>query len=224
MMSLAHTCPLIPLLLLFLGFPSPNGSENLKINQSPNEIFVGEGGSVRISCSFTVAGDPVGVYLKRRCSKKIAYFQSNGNTFMERNHTELSGNVRNFTITLHQLQRNETDWYLCEGAIRNPSISQMWGTGTLVIVLADAVCDDPLSAKSATEMTHSSTWQLYLLIAFGIIILVLMFGLVILAARQMDLKECFKPKKKSSQNLVYEDMSYSLRRNTMSKPTYYLAS
>ncbi|XP_030062326.1 T-cell antigen CD7 [Microcaecilia unicolor] len=183
-------------------------SKGAEINQSPNKIIVQKGGSVQITCSFTFEGRPVGVYLRRRLTESIIYIQNNGDKRFDRNHTEVSGIVNNFTVTLHQLQENDSDLYLCDGSIYTSVVQRIQGRGTLVIV---------------TDFQQE--WKSYLLIMLGVIILFLIGFLIFHAeSLRMDVKHCYKPKKKTNQNLVYEDMSYSLKRNTKSNPTYYLAS
>nr|XP_033818122.1 T-cell antigen CD7-like isoform X2 [Geotrypetes seraphini] len=231
-MSLIQSCPSLSLVLLILSVPSLGEFE---INQSPYKIIVQEGGSVQITCSFTIQGEPVGVYLQRRLTEKVTYIQNNGDKFFDRNHTEVFGNVRNFTVTLHWLQKNESDLYMCDGTIRIPSstpksLIPIRGSGTLVII-TDGIYNGSFSrnlledSQTKCSRNDSSAWMIYVFIVLVVIILILIGVFIFLAkTTQTAFKHCYKPKKKANQNIVYEDMSYSLRRNTGSNPTYYLAS
>ncbi|XP_030063860.1 T-cell antigen CD7-like [Microcaecilia unicolor] len=134
-------CPVYPLLsllavLLCVSY-NCDAQERISVQQLPHTVSVREGSSLNITCSFTTGESPLGVFFKRRFNKNIAYISKEGRVSIERDYVErikVSGAMNNFMVTLYHLRGNDTDLYLCEGSVPNPSALPLTGTGTLVIV------------------------------------------------------------------------------------------
>ncbi|NWI55960.1 CD7 protein, partial [Calyptomena viridis] len=114
--------------------------------------------------------------------------------FAHRLHYSKEG--KQIVITLHNLQKNDSDNYVCAEEVKNsPLLSE---SGTMVLV----------QAHSRQECRDSS-WVIYSLI---IVVALLFCALVCCTLYRVNIKKYFQ---KKTPNVVYEDMSYGSRRNTM---------
>ncbi|XP_032648673.1 T-cell antigen CD7 [Chelonoidis abingdonii] len=202
--------PWIPALpavfLLFLLFQvTPAHKE---VTQKPDVLLVNEGESVNISCSITTKGMLVGMYLKREVvnAMEVLYITKNGSKLTINFHYKdriqpffLQTEVR---IMLHRLQKNDTGLYVCRQSILEdfePNYVSSQGTILVVKGMEQAEC-------------HMASWVPYVL-SFMVLISVSALGYLILS--HIDIKKHCQEGKKKQANSVYEDMSYTLRLNTM---------
>ncbi|XP_075759666.1 T-cell antigen CD7 [Pelodiscus sinensis] len=178
------------------------------VTQEPAILMVHEGESVNITCSITNNGKLAGMYLRRVLVKAmhVVYIRNNSE-----NHTAnlryktriesavLSTGVR---ITLHGLQKNDTDLYVCQGSVLvNGDPRTVSGQGTMLVVkdMEQAEC-------------HVASWVPYAL-SFLTLLLVSVLGFLILS--HVDIKKHCQKGKKNQANMVYEDMSFSRSFSTM---------
>ncbi|NXW90025.1 CD7 protein, partial [Alopecoenas beccarii] len=114
------------------------------------------------------------------------------------NRLEYSKQEKKIVITLHNLQKNDSDIYVCAGVVKNFSFLLANGSGTMMLI------------KEAEQTDCSSgSWVLYSLI---IMVALLFSALICCTTYRVDMKKHFHKRKP---NTVYEDMSYSSRRNTL---------
>ncbi|NXC47297.1 CD7 protein, partial [Penelope pileata] len=114
------------------------------------------------------------------------------------NRLEYSKQEKKLEVTLHNLQKNDTDIYLCAAVLKNSSLFISSDRGTMVLV----------QGGEQTERCDSS-WDIYGLI---IVVVLLFSALVCCVFYRVNMKKYFQKRKP---NVVYEDMSYSSRRNTL---------
>ncbi|NXI62313.1 CD7 protein, partial [Anseranas semipalmata] len=116
------------------------------------------------------------------------------------NRLEYSKQEKKLVITLHNLQQNDSDIYVCAAVLKNSSLFSVSQSGTMVLV------------KGGKQIAcHNSSWTTYALI---ILVALLFFALICRALYCVQVKKYFQKRKP---NAVYEDMSYSSRRNTLVK-------
>ncbi|NXJ45649.1 CD7 protein, partial [Spizaetus tyrannus] len=133
--------------------------------------------------------------------ERVLYVSSqNGSTIFPAfaNRLEYSKEEKKILITLHNLQKNDSDIYVCAGMLKNSTFLSVNRSGTMVLV-------------KEVEQTHCSnnSWDIYGLI---IVVALLFFALICCTLYRVDMKKYFQKRKP---NAVYEDMSYSSRRNTL---------
>ncbi|KAG6931573.1 CD7 molecule [Chelydra serpentina] len=202
------------LFLLFQGTPAQKD-----VIQEPAVLLVNEGESVNITCSLTTKGTLVGIYLKREVvnAMEVLYIANNGRihtvSFLYKDRIDISFLSTEVRITLHQLHKNDTALYVC-----NESILEMYepncvsSKGTILVV----------KDKSPTEMEQAecrmASWVPYV-ISFLALISVSALGYLILS--HIDIKKQCQEGKKKQSNTVYEDMSYSIRFNTLTTGNSY---
>ncbi|XP_078510768.1 uncharacterized protein LOC144770265 [Lissotriton helveticus] len=206
--------------LLLCSCSQTGATSTLKVFQSPASISVPEGSSVTVTCVITIPGNPQGMNFKRRF-RELMYLSETkelhsrlGNEFEER--ATVSGTATNTTITLHQLRRNDTDWYMCDSAVINRGPIKVFGGGTLLIVT-----DAQLARTShqSCQLSYKWKWEYTLLISLALVILTLC---AVITINKMGIKQRNQTlKRKRLHNTVYEDMSSSIRRNTMTRPHFY---
>ncbi|TFK01610.1 cytochrome P450 4B1-like [Platysternon megacephalum] len=170
--------------------------------------MVNEGESVNITCSVTTKGMLVGMYLKKEVvnAMEVLYITNNGSTltvnFHYKDRIEISLLKTEVRITLHRLQKNDTALYVCRGSILEdfePNCVSSQGTILVVKEMEQAEC-------------HVASWVPYVL-SFMALISVSALGYLILSHIAIK-KHCQEGKEKQA-NTVYEDMSYTLRLNTL---------
>ncbi|XP_030390486.1 T-cell antigen CD7 [Gopherus evgoodei] len=191
------------LFLLFQGNPAQRD-----VTQKPAVLLVNEGESVNITCSITTKGMLVGMYLKREVENamEVLYITNNGSSltvnFHYKDRINISCLQTEVRITLHQLQKNDTGLYVCRGSIlENYEPNCVSSQGTILVVkgMEQAEC-------------HMASWVPYVL-SFMVLISVSALGYLILS--HIDIKKHCQEGKKKQANTVYEDMSYTLRLNTI---------
>uniref|UniRef100_A0A8D0GS44 CD7 molecule n=1 Tax=Sphenodon punctatus TaxID=8508 RepID=A0A8D0GS44_SPHPU len=187
------------------------------IIQKPPLIIADEGESVNITCQAS-QGTMDGMKLKREVvndmtvltvvenPRNISPRYAQGIEFVEVQNT--------FVITLRELQKNDTDVYYCRGiAVINGNHNSVSGSGTMLVVR------DKCLEKMKQEERPSLSWLLYVLAFLGLFSVSLL-GYIILS--HIDIKKhCRRGKKGQAQNIVYEDMNCSLRRNNMATLNVY---
>ncbi|KFV54296.1 T-cell antigen CD7, partial [Gavia stellata] len=114
------------------------------------------------------------------------------------NRLEYSKQEKKIVITLHNLRKNDSDMYLCAGVVKKSSSLLVSRSGTMMLI------------KDVEQTNRSnSSWTIYGLI----IVVVLLFSvLTSCILYRVNMKKYFQ---KKNPNAVYEDMSYSSRRNTL---------
>ncbi|XP_029453449.1 T-cell antigen CD7 [Rhinatrema bivittatum] len=196
--------PLFSILFVLLGIPYDcEAQEKVSIQQSPYTVSVPEGHSLNITCAFTAERSPLGVFFKRRFAENIAYISKEGRVSIERDYVErtrLSGPMNNFMVTLHHLRENDTDLYLCEGSVQNPSSLLITGTGTLVIVTGKY----PVQNTILAPVTVLDPGLLDTVIALAIILLILTLCIATYLFGKLKKSWVSHQQAQCLQNTVYE--------------------
>ncbi|NXR50120.1 CD7 protein, partial [Hippolais icterina] len=110
------------------------------------------------------------------------------------NRLEYSREGNRTVITLHNLQEKDSDNYICAEQVEGfPLLS---ASGTMVLV---------------KECKKSSRGFYALLI----VVALLFCALMCCTLCRVDVKKYFQKKKKKKPNVIYEDMTYNSRRNTL---------
>ncbi|NXY71304.1 CD7 protein, partial [Glareola pratincola] len=133
--------------------------------------------------------------------ERVLYVSSQNNSTIYpafANRLEYSKEEKKIVVTLHNLRKNDSDIYVCAGVLENASSLSVNRSGTMMLI-------------KETEQAHcsNSSWGIYGLI---IVVALLFSALVCCALYRVDVKKYCQRKKP---NAVYEDMSYSSRRNTL---------
>ncbi|NXJ15990.1 CD7 protein, partial [Odontophorus gujanensis] len=113
------------------------------------------------------------------------------------NRLEYSNQENKLVITLHNLRKNDTDLYVCAAALKTSSLIMSEG-GTMVLVE-----DGEQTACSISSLA------IYPLI---VMVVLLLSALICYILHRVNMKKYFQKKKR---NVVYEDMSFSSRSNTL---------
>ncbi|XP_067403951.1 T-cell antigen CD7 [Emydura macquarii macquarii] len=196
------------LFLFFQEIPAHKG-----VTQEPAIAMATEGESVNITCNIT-KGKLIGMYLKRQVvnAMDVLYVsdQVNPTTHLSyKDRINSSVHLTEVRITLHQLQKNDTDVYVCSGSVLDPNSNprSVVGQGTILVVkeMEQAEC-------------QRASWVLYFLPSMA---LILLFVLGYFVLSRIHIKEHCQRGKNKQANTVYEDMSYSLRRNTLATGNAY---
>ncbi|KGL79255.1 T-cell antigen CD7, partial [Tinamus guttatus] len=114
------------------------------------------------------------------------------------NRLEYSKQEKTLVIILHNLQKNDSDTYLCVGVLKNTTALSLNGSGTMVLV----------KEGEQTGCSHSS----WIFCGLTTVVVMLFSALICFVLCRVDVKKYFQKRKP---NVVYEDMSYSSRRNTL---------
>ncbi|KFQ77958.1 T-cell antigen CD7, partial [Phaethon lepturus] len=114
------------------------------------------------------------------------------------NRLEYSKQEKKIVVTLHNLQKNDSDIYVCAGVLKNSSFLSVNSSGTMMLIreLEQTACS-------------KSSWGIY---GLTVVAALLFSVLVCCALYHIDMKKYFQKRKL---NAVYEDMSYSSRHNTL---------
>ncbi|NWR82243.1 CD7 protein, partial [Furnarius figulus] len=116
------------------------------------------------------------------------------------NRLSYSKEGKQVVITLHNLQKNDTDHYVCVEKVKTAeNTSLLSASGTMVLV-KDA---------EGEQACRCSSWIIYIL---STVVALLFCALVCCTLYRVNVKKYFQ---KKTPNTVYEDMSYSSRRNTL---------
>ncbi|XP_040979725.1 T-cell antigen CD7 isoform X2 [Aquila chrysaetos chrysaetos] len=180
------------------------------VEQSPLYVNPQQGQSINITCALKSSHEDEGFYLLKTQMQpeRVLYVSSqNGSTIFPAfaNRLEFSKEEKKILITLHNLQKNDSDVYVCAGMLKSSTFLSVNRSGTMVLV-------------KEVEQTHCSnnSWGIYGLI---IVVALLFFALICCTLYRVDMKKYFQKRKP---NAVYEDMSYSSRRNTLIRANAYV--
>ncbi|KAM9637988.1 T-cell antigen CD7 isoform 2-T4 [Morphnus guianensis] len=180
------------------------------VEQSPLYVNPQQGQSINITCALKSSHEDEGFYLLKTQMQpeRVLYVSSqNGSTIFPAfaNRLEYSKEEKKILITLHNLQKNDSDIYVCAGMLKNSTFLSVNRSGTMVLI-------------KEVEQTHCSnkSWGIYGLI---IVVALLVFALICCTLYRVDMKKYFQKRKP---NAVYEDMSYSSRRNTLIRANVYV--
>ncbi|XP_069655047.1 T-cell antigen CD7 isoform X2 [Haliaeetus albicilla] len=180
------------------------------VEQSPLYVNPQQGQSISITCALKSSHEDEGFYLLKTQMQpeRVLYVSSqNGSTISPAfaNRLEYSKEEKKVLITLHNLQKNDSDIYVCAGMLKNSPFLSVNRSGTMVLI-------------KEVEQTHCSnnSWGIYGLI---IVSALLFFVLICCTLYHVDMKKYFQKRKP---NAVYEDMSYSSRRNTLIRANTYV--
>ncbi|NXK87396.1 CD7 protein, partial [Formicarius rufipectus] len=117
--------------------------------------------------------------------------------FADRLHHSQQG--QQLVITLHSLQENDTDNYVCGEKVKMASDTRLLSaSGTMVLVKG-----------TFPQACSDSSWVIY---SLAIVVALLFCALVCCTLYRVNIKKYFQ---KKPPNIVYEDMSYCSRRNTL---------
>ncbi|NXM04194.1 CD7 protein, partial [Tyrannus savana] len=116
---------------------------------------------------------------------------------------EYSKEGKQIVITLHNLQENDSDNYVCAEEVKNVKNTHLLSAdGTLLLVKG-------MGQAHSQQACSDSSWVIYSLL---IVVALLLCALVCCTLYRVNIKKYFQ---KTPPNVVYEDMSYSSRRNTL---------
>ncbi|NXM90243.1 CD7 protein, partial [Oenanthe oenanthe] len=113
------------------------------------------------------------------------------------NRLEYSREGNRAVITLHNLQEEDSDNYICAEEVKGSSL--LSARGTMVLVKGTALL----------LVCEKMSWGLY---ALAGVVALLLCALLCCTLHRVDVMKYFQKKKP---NVVYEDMSYSSRRSTL---------
>ncbi|NXS58945.1 CD7 protein, partial [Brachypteracias leptosomus] len=181
------------------------------IDQSPLYANPQQKQSVSITCALKGSHEDDGVYLLKTHTQReeVLYVSSQEGfrihpAFVDR--LEYSKEGEKIVITLHNLQKTDSDIYVCAGVMKNSTLFSANGSGTMMLVREVEPTD-----------CSNSPWGIYGLI---IVVALLISVLTGCALYRVNIKKFFQREKK---NTVYEDMSYSSRRSTLVRSNTYSA-
>ncbi|XP_061477814.1 uncharacterized protein LOC133382161 isoform X2 [Rhineura floridana] len=192
--------------LLFLLFPeTPTSEENKLI-----VITAEEGESVNITCKFNHP-EILGLSLKRSLAKvmNVLYAVEHGKSKTiapeYENRMEYFELKNTATIMLKEVKKNDSDVYVCGGTVKINMEPKRMNFNSII-----------LAVKASDMKPTKSSSCLLMLYAIVFMSLLLASGLGYLILSRIDVKKyCKKGQGKEAHHMVYEDMSYSLRRNTV---------
>ncbi|NWU09111.1 CD7 protein, partial [Cephalopterus ornatus] len=140
--------------------------------------------------------------LKTHVQPESVLYVSNQNTarilpaFADR--LEYSKEGKQIEITLHNLQENDSDNYVCAEEVKNVKNTHLLSaSGTMLLV------------KGGEQACSDNSWVIYSLL---IVVALLFCALVCCSLYRVNMKKYFQ---KETPNVVYEDMSHGSRRNTL---------
>ncbi|XP_036613328.1 T-cell antigen CD7 [Trichosurus vulpecula] len=194
---------ILPLLFLLLsGIPAE------EVKQFPILIMAQEGDTINITCA--TIGESIGLYLKRNIVRPmdVLYFSRKNETIITKsyeNRTIISGSLNNLVITITNIQLNDTDVYACQAT----ASTNLLGNGTVVMVT---------EKKWIKEKGNLKNLQV------GVILIVASFfiGLALWPLFVMLKKWVHNLRKTQNPScIIYEDMSYTIQRNTICRDNQY---
>ncbi|NXL92767.1 CD7 protein, partial [Alectura lathami] len=163
------------------------------VEQSPPYVRTQQGQSIYITCELKSSREDEGILLLKiqiQLEKVLYVSSQNTSTIFPAfaNRLEYSKQEKKLVITLHNLQKNDTDIYVCAAVLKN---------------------------SSQTECHNIS-----LAVVYGLITAVVLLFLALICSTLycVNIKKYFQKRK---QNVVYEDMSYCSRRNTLVRTNTY---
>ncbi|NWT75633.1 CD7 protein, partial [Prunella himalayana] len=176
------------------------------LEQSPLHANPAQGQSVSITCVLKSSPEEEKFYLLRAQMKPgIVLSVSNLNVSKVSpafgNRLEYSREGNRIGITLHKLQEQDSDYYICAQDVKGSPL--LPARGTMVLV------------KEVEQACQKSSWNFYALL---MVVALLLCALVCFTLYHVNVKKYFQKKKPS---VVYEDMSYNSRRNTLVRTNTY---
>ncbi|NXW74435.1 CD7 protein, partial [Hirundo rustica] len=169
------------------------------LEQSPLHANPEQGQSVSITCVLKISPEHEEFYLLRTHVQpgtvlSVSHLNLSEVSPAFGNRLEYSREGNRVVITLHNLQKEDSDKYICAEQVKgSPLLS---ASGTMLLV------------KEVEQACGKSSWDLYVLLT---VVALLFCALVCCTLRHVDVKKYFQKKKP---NVVYEDMSYISRRST----------
>uniref|UniRef100_A0A8C2YHB0 CD7 molecule n=1 Tax=Coturnix japonica TaxID=93934 RepID=A0A8C2YHB0_COTJA len=174
------------------------------IEQSPQSVSTQQGESINITCVLKSSHEDEEIMLLKihmQLENVLCVSSQNTSTISPTfaNRLECSKQEEKLVITLHNLQESDTDIYVCAAALKNSSLT-VSESGTMLLV------------KGTQYIFSQATRQLEGKLA-PFQALFLMVSCFVL-----QMKNFFQKKKI---NVVYEDMSFSSRSNTLVRTNTY---
>lgn len=178
------------------------------IEQSPQSVSTQQGESINITCVLKSSHEDEEIMLLKihmQLENVLCVSSQNTSTISPTfaNRLECSKQEEKLVITLHNLQESDTDIYVCAAALKNSSLA-VSESGTMVLV-------------KGGKQTVCSTSSLAIYIP-TIVVALLLSALTCYILSRIDMKNFFQKKKI---NVVYEDMSFSSRSNTLVRTNTY---
>ncbi|XP_038013330.1 uncharacterized protein LOC119709513 [Motacilla alba alba] len=176
------------------------------LEQSPLHANPEPGQSVSITCVLKSSPEDEQFYLLRTLVQPGMVLSVSNLNVSEvspafGNRLEYSREGNRTVVTLHKLQENDSDNYICALKVKgSPLLS---ASGTMLLV------------KEVEQACKKSSWDLY---AVLIVVALLFCALVCCTLYHVVVKKYFQKKKP---NVVYEDMSYNSRRSTLVRSSTY---
>ncbi|XP_008948103.1 PREDICTED: uncharacterized protein LOC103782110, partial [Merops nubicus] len=179
------------------------------VEQSPLYVNPQQGQSINITCALKSSYEDEGIYLLKTHMQheRVLYVShQNASTIHPAfaNRLEYSREEKKIVITLHNLQKNDSDIYVCAVVVKNSPFLSANGSGTFMLV----------KEVEQTGCRHSF-WDIYSLIIMVVLLFSALVGCILY---RVDMKKYFQKRKN---NTVYEDMSYCSRRSTMVRSNVY---
>ncbi|XP_064007802.1 CD226 antigen-like [Pogoniulus pusillus] len=177
------------------------------VKQSPLYASPQPGQSVTITCALKSSYEDF-YLLKTHVQRERVLHVSSQNTSTTSlafaNRLEYSKEEQKVVITLHNLQENDSDIYVCAGMVKNVTFLSVSGSGTMMLIKGEKQVD-----------CSNSSWVIY---GLTITIALLLTAMMCCILGRVDMKRCFQKRNPHTiLNTVYEDMSYASRRNTLNR-------
>uniref|UniRef100_U3I1C0 Immunoglobulin domain-containing protein n=1 Tax=Anas platyrhynchos platyrhynchos TaxID=8840 RepID=U3I1C0_ANAPP len=179
---------------LILLFPHPHSGI---VEQSPLVVDIQQGQSLNITCALNSSYKDEEICLLKTHKQPEGVLCVSSQKALEifpvfANRLEYSKEEKKLVITLHNLQQSDNDVYVCAAVLNNSFLFSVSQRGTMVMV------------KGIVLLPHCVMREI---LAAGL-----------LRCKLATWSGSFQALKT---NAVYEDMSYSSRRNTFVKPNIY---
>ncbi|XP_044533087.1 T-cell antigen CD7 [Gracilinanus agilis] len=188
-----------------------------EVIQFPPLIKAQEGDTINITC--LASGKLHGLYLRRLTVMRMKVIYLSENEFITamnyKNRTSISGPLSNLMVTITNVQLNDTDVYICEGIMIRENLQ---GNGTIVVV-TEKKWKQEVGGENGNKnlQVYPYTYPIMMVLFFA-------FGLALgpLYMKMKKLRKKFNLRRTQNPlNSVYEDMSYTIHRNTMCQDNEY---
>lgn len=109
------------------------------MEQSPLYVNPQQGQSVNITCALKSSHEEEGIFLLKTHMQpeRVLHVSSQNTSTISpafANRLEYSKQEKKIVITLHNLQKNDSDIYVCAGVVKNFSFLQVNRSGTMVLI------------------------------------------------------------------------------------------